>query len=144
MLNWTHCGKAITELPDNVFGFVYKLTMESDKLYIGMKQCFSKSTLPALKNGTVREGAKRIGKNKNGKRIYFDVVYKESKWKTYESSSTEVDNETIVKKEILEFAPTKRSLSYLEVKHLFLNEVLEDTNYLNMNISGRWFKGRLL
>ena len=144
MINWIYENTEVAELPENVFGFIYKLTMESGKHYIGMKQCFNMSTLPALKNGTIREGAKRVGKNKNGKRVYFDVIYKESKWREYESSSKEVENETIVKKEILEYAPTKRSLSYLEVKQLFMNNVLEDENYLNMNISGRWFKNRLL
>ena len=147
-MQWMYEGKQYTELTTGVHGFIYKITViESDgtyKFYIGKKDCFKKLTLPALKSGEIRKDAERIGKNKNGKRVYFDILKKESNWQDYESSSDEVGNRVVIKKEILELAPTKRSLTYLEEKYLFLNNVLEDENYLNKQIGNRYFKGRLL
>ena len=147
-MNWLYEGKLYTELTQGVYGFIYKITViESDgtyKFYIGKKDCFKKLTLPALKSGEIRKGAERVGKNKNGKRVYFDILKKESNWQDYESSSDEVGNRVVIKKEILELAPTKRSLTYLEIKHQFLHNVLEDDNYLNKNINNMFFKGKLL
>ena len=121
-MQWVYEGKPYTELTTGVHGFIYKITViESDGTYKFY-----------------------IGKNKNGKRVYFDILKKESNWQDYESSSDEVGNRVVIKKEVLEFAPTKRSLTYLEEKHQFINNVLEDENYLNKQIGNRYFKGRLL
>lgn len=143
-MDWIYEEKPYTELTKGVYGFIYELTLDDGTKYIGKKNCFVKVTLPALKSGEIRPGAERIGKNKNGKRVYFDIVTKESKWKDYESSSDEVGTRSVIKKEILELAPTKRSLTYLEEKWLFKREVLESDEYLNKQIGNRYYKGRLL
>ena len=143
-MDWTYCNKLVTKVPDNAIGFVYRITLSTGHQYIGKKNCFKKLKLPALKNGTIREGAERIGKNKDGKRVYFDILTRETDWKEYTSSSDILDPELITHKTILEWAPTTRSLTYLETKYLFTNSVLEDENYLNRNILNKFFKGKLL
>jgi hypothetical protein len=76
------------------------------------------------------------------KREAFDVVYSEAKWESYEGSceSEILGDRVIESKEIILFAPTKKLLSYYEEEALFHFQVLEDENYLNSNIGGRYFR----
>jgi len=121
------------------------LVYNTDKAYIGQKALYSYQTLPALKNGSQRPNSERIGRNKNGKRMYFDKVRKESNWKSYSSSSQDIPTSaTIVEKRILAIAYDKRELTYLEVKHLFCYETMESDDFYNRNINGKWFKPKEL
>jgi len=146
-MNWTYNNEKITsinQLPKGAYGFIYMLEYDTYKAYIGKKDLYSYQTLPALKNGSQRPNSERIGRNKNGKRVYFDKVRKESNWKQYTSSSKDIPKEAkITKKHILAIAYSKRHLSYLETKYLFCYEVLESEDFYNKNISGRYFKGNL-
>ena len=143
MLNWSYKGKEIKKLDElsstSIFGFVYLLTFNDGTQYIGRKEVFKNLKLPALKSGQPRPGSTRIAKNKNGKRVFFDIVQKESNWKTYKSSSKLIGDRTIVSKEILQLASSKRNLTYLETKYLFTYSVLESTNFLNENILGKFY-----
>jgi hypothetical protein len=141
-MNWVYNEAVSIIPPKEAFGFVYKIIYEDNSAYIGKKQLYIETKLPALKSGIQRPGSTRIGKNKNGKRVYYDIVQKESDWYTY-TGSVDIDL-PIRHKVILEWAPTKRSLTYLEVKHLFQHNVLESDQYHNQNIGGLYFKGNLL
>ena len=48
------------------------------------------------------------------------------------------------KREILEFAFNKKHLTYLETKYLFCNNVLENEEYINDNILGKFFRKDLV
>ena len=140
--NWKMNELDVDEIPiDNPYGFIYKITYEDGTYYYGKKNFYSTVRLPALKSGKQRPNSNRIGKNKNGKRVYFDEVQKESNWKKY-TGSNDIDL-PISKREILTFASSKRNLTYLEVKYLFKLDALEDSNCHNQNINGMWFKGNL-
>lgn len=143
-MNWKYSGEIVTEVPTNAIGFIYRLYFIDGTMYVGKKDIYSYITLPALKSGEQRPNSERKGKNKNGKRIYVDVVKKESNWQDYEGSSKETEGLILKYKEILEWAPSKRSLTYLEVKHQFKLDVLENDKYINQNINGKFFRGRLL
>ena len=168
-MNWLYEGKPYTELTKGVYGFVYKLWLSDNTMYIGKKDCYEVITIPAKKDGSKRPGhiefkgknviidpkTGYIAKNREAKdalrklgikatRELYEKLSKQSNWQNYESSSNEVGNRVVIKKEILELAPTKRSLTYLEIKHQFLHNVLEDDNYLNKNINNMFFKGKLL
>ncbi|HHB52551.1 MAG TPA: hypothetical protein ENK75_05860 [Saprospiraceae bacterium] len=148
-MNWIYksTNKEIKELydfPRNAYGFIYMLIYDTNKAYIGQKSLYSYQTLPALKNGTQRPNSERIGKNKNGKRVYFDKVQKESNWKSYESSSKDIPKEVnLIEKKVLAVAYSKRELTYLETKYLFQYEVLESEDYYNGNILGKFYKGNI-
>jgi len=43
-------------------------------------------------------------------------------------------------REILDFVPTKKLLTYYEIKHIFLNDALEDPDFLNDNILGKFYQ----
>lgn len=143
MINWEFKNKPVTSLddiPKGVIGFVYLLYFEDGTKYIGKKNLFSKTTLPALKNGTIRPYATRIYKNVNKKRTPFDVVTKESNWKTYKGSSKNTKNITPIKRKILRYAISKMELTYLETKYLFVLGALESDTYLNDNVLGKFYR----
>ena len=133
-MSWFYKGKkveSIEDMPKGVFGFVYVVThVISGKKYIGKKALFHNRTLPPLK------GQKRKRK-----------VVKESDWKTYFGSEpnlkklvTESQNTLDFTREIITFGYNKKHLTYLETKELFIREVLENDNYFNANILGKFFR----
>jgi hypothetical protein len=143
-MTWEYEGKkikSVEDLPVGVTGFVYVIEYKDGTHYFGQKNIYKSMTLNALKNGETREGAKRVGKNKGGKRVYFDVVTKESNWLTYEGSSESTKDLKIDDKTIIEVAFSKRSLTYLEAKVLFAEDALEDDGCHNLNILGKFFRG---
>lgn len=138
-MTWQYQNSDFTD-PNGYYGFVYLLTFNDNTKYIGKKDFYTNRLLPALASGKQRPNSTRIGKNKNNKRVYFDLLKAESNWKTYRSSSRLLGDRTIVAKQILALATSKRQLTYLETKYLFTHEVLEKSEYLNENILGKFFK----
>ena len=152
-MTWTYKGEVITELkdmPEDVFGFIYKITNgKTDEYYIGKKQVvsvrkrnFGKKEIAALED-------KRVKK--------YEMVTKESDWKTYRSSNKEVkgwfdENEKALsenrrsdindqlKLEILRFCSNKKSLTYYELQEQFSHDVLADEYSLNDNLLGKFFR----
>jgi hypothetical protein len=145
-LNWLDYNNetVINTLDKEIFGFVYLIGFTDGTWYIGKKQVMSKQILPALKSGILRSGAIRINKNVNGKRKAFDVLYKESNWRTYTGSKKFAENKKIKVKYILDFAESKRYLTYLEAKYLFSFGCIENEEYLNDNILGKFFRDNLI
>ena len=121
---------SIDDIPDDAVGFVYKIThIPTGKKYIGKKTLKHKKTRPPLK------GYKR-------KR----VEYVESDWKTYYGSHEGIkellkeNKQDEFHREIIDFAKTKKYLSYLETKIQFQLGVLEkQSEYFNSNILGKWY-----
>lgn len=129
---WTHKGKAVTEIsdmPEDTIGFIYKITNhETNQFYIGKKNLYNHRTLPPLK------GYKRKRK-----------VIKESNWKDYRSSNSDVKNwaDVVPDKiqfEILRFCKTKKALTYYELKEQFKHECLENELSMNDNYLGKFFR----
>jgi hypothetical protein len=112
---------------ENMFGFIYEITNNvNGKKYIGKKQCVRKIKRKPLK-----------GKTRNR------IDQKESDWKTYTSSSKEL-NEDIQKygKENFEFrilriCGSKWELGYEEIKEQITRDVLRRDDYYNGIINVR-------
>tara|TARA_R110000737_G_scaffold185998_1_gene209118 strand:+ start:282 stop:704 length:423 start_codon:yes stop_codon:yes gene_type:complete len=127
--------ESIQDMPEGVFGFVYEVHhVVSGKKYIGKKQIMSNRTLPPLK-----------GERKKRK------VTKESDWQNYYGSQIEVkqlvkEAESLQEfdRRILRYCFTKKELTYRELEHQVLKRVLEDDNYLNSNINGKFFRKDLI
>tara|TARA_E500000318_G_scaffold87125_1_gene83995 strand:+ start:1182 stop:1601 length:420 start_codon:yes stop_codon:yes gene_type:complete len=120
----------INDMPKNTYGFIYEVThIPSGKKYLGKKVLVFNRTLPPLK------GKKRKRK-----------VQKESDWKTYYGSHKEIKNllkenkQDEFDRKILQFVPTKKLLTYFECKYLFINEVLEHSEYINDNILAKFYR----
>ena len=114
-------------LDENTFGFIYIITnLIDNKHYIGKKQCKSRIKRKPLK-----------GKTRNR------IDHKESDWKTYTSSSKEL-NEAIQKHgkenfifKILRTCDSKWALAYYEIKEQILQNVLLRDDYYNGIINVR-------
>jgi hypothetical protein len=126
--------KSIEQMPKNTFGFIYEATyIPTNEKYLGKKVLYFNRTLPPLK------GTKRKRK-----------VVKESDWLTYYGSHTKIKQllsegkQENFSRKILEFAFNKKHLTYLETKYQFSNNVLENTEYINDNILGKFFRKDLV
>lgn len=109
------------EIKENTFGFIYEIiNTKENKIYIGKKQCNSKIRRKPLK-----------GKKRNR------IDYKQSDWKTYTSSSDNVNNDIIrLGKEnfifkIIKICSCKWELAYFEAKEQFNRDVLFKKEYYN-------------
>jgi len=144
MVDWMFARHYINDVeqlkafsPD-VMGFVYEVTLSNGMKYIGKKNLFS-----------VRK--KKFGKKKlaeiTDKRLKkYEMIIKESDWKSYYGSSKRLKEEVagglqVINREILALATSKMNLTYLETKHMFVREVLERSDeYYNDNILGKFYK----
>lgn len=162
-MDWLYEGEPYTEWDLESYGFIYFIEYECGKYYIGQKVFGTRSTLAARKDGIQRPNSIRIQKRKpmtkkeleersktqirtnvKTKLVQYDVVTKESDWEKYEGSSKNTEGLVVVEKHIMHLCSSKRNMTYMETKLLFLNEVLEDENYINDNILGKFYKGKLV
>lgn len=122
--------ESIEQMPENTYGFIYEvLHNPTGRKYIGKKVLIFNRTLPPLK------GQKRKRK-----------VQKESDWLTYYGSHQEIkqlikeNKQEEFTREILQFVPSKKLLTYFECKYLFIKEVLEGNDYINDNILAKFYR----
>jgi hypothetical protein len=114
-------------ITDETFGFLYLITNNlTNKKYIGKKQCISKIRRQPLKGKTRKR-----------------VCYKQSDWKTYTSSSNDL-NDDIIKYgkdnftfEIIRICNSKWALAYFEIKEQIERDVLLKEDYYNGIINVR-------
>jgi hypothetical protein len=122
-------------------GYIYVTShIPTGRQYIGKKIFFHTTN-------------KKLGKKElleipitRGKRPTKKQVVKESDWKTYYGSSTEI--KSLPKEEmlrhILKLCKTSKQLTYWETKYLFQYNVLEDDRYINDNILGKFYRKDLI
>ena len=143
-MNWTYKNEeiqGISDFPDNTYGFIYMIThLPSGKAYIGKKilQHTRKVKL------TKRELAEYEGVV--GRRPSYKLAVKESDWQTYWGSNKYLKE--LLKEEpkenferhIIICAPSKKLLTYYEVKYQMVYQVLEKPDeFFNDNILGKFF-----
>lgn len=107
-------------------GFVYKITnLKTNQYYIGKKLFTSARTRELAKRD--KEG--KVLKGEKKKKIKDRV---ESDWKSYWGSSQNLQFDLQkygyenFKREIIQLAPTKGTLSYFELQHQMAHDVLRD------------------
>ena len=124
---WYYNNELFELTPEEYQGFVYQITeLHTNKKYIGKKNFWKPKILPI---------------NKTRKRRVRTRV--ESDWKTYFSSSSQIQKlveesgEEKFKREILKLCKTKGEMSYYEAKLQFENNVLLRDDYYNEFIGCR-------
>ena len=124
---WVYNNVIFEVTPEEYQGFVYQITeLHTNKKYIGKKNFWKPKILPI---------------NKTRKRRVRTRV--ESDWKTYFSSSSQIQKlveesgEEKFKREILKLCKTKGEMSYYEAKLQFDNNVLFRDDYYNEFIGCR-------
>jgi hypothetical protein len=141
---WKYKGKLvtdITDMPEGTYGFIYQITHKSTgKKYIGKKVLSFERT----KKLTKKELAEHTGK---GRKPTTKKVQSESDWKTYFGSNKEflelikAYGEQHFEREILEYVPSKKLLTYFECKYLFSVGAIEPNSlYYNDNLLGKFFR----
>ena len=143
-MSWTYRTtpiEDITQFPNNTFGFVYMTTHKpTGKSYIGKKVLFH--------NKKQKLGKKDLEKLQGvvGRRPSYKLIVKESDWKTYYGSQTDIKKLLLEGKKdeferiILKCVETKKQLTYFEIKYQMLYEVLEKPDdFFNDNILGKFF-----
>jgi hypothetical protein len=122
-------------------GYVYiTYHIPTGRQYIGKKNFFHTTN-------------KKLGKKElleipitRGKRPTKKQVIKESDWKTYYGSATEI--KSLPKEEmlrhVLKLCKNSKQLTYWETKYLFQYNVLEDDHYINDNILGKFYRKDLI
>tara|TARA_B110000967_G_C18585939_1_gene412002 strand:- start:140 stop:622 length:483 start_codon:yes stop_codon:yes gene_type:complete len=148
-MNWiykTISMEDITQFPENTFGFVYMTTHKpTGKSYIGKKVLFH--------NQKKKLGKKELAALTGivGRRPSYKLVVKESDWKTYYGSQTDIKQLLLEGKKdefertILKVVETKKQLTYFEIKYQMLYQVLEKPDeFFNDNILGKFFTRDLI
>ena len=127
-----------TDIPKGAVGFVYIMTAIIDNksvMYIGKKNFFANIKKPLGKKALAMTTDKRLKKYKRELKPDFMRYY---------SSNTTLKEAhkkgVLIKREILKICYSSMELTYQEVKHQFLYEVLEKPEFLNGNILGRFYK----
>ena len=138
---------SISDMPEGTYGFIYRVThIPTKKKYIGKKVLFFERNVKLGKKETEALREERKAAGIGGRVPAKKKVVKESDWKTYYGSQAEI--KALVKeskpedwtREILEFVPTKKLLTYYEIKHIFIHDALEDRDFLNDNIIGKFYQ----
>jgi hypothetical protein len=132
-MTWYYNGQTVTELPEDIIGFVYLITnVTTGKMYVGKKLAkFAKTTYKVvkLKNG-----------NKKRKKIRTKI---DSDWQQYYGSSPNLTEDVNklgngnFKREILYYCKSKSECSYIEAREQFSRRVLESDDYYNGHIQVR-------
>lgn len=140
--NWIFGNEVMQEAPSGAYGFIYRITYTNPEtkevfLYIGKKKFIQELNMRKGKKELAEMSDKRGSKKKH--------VIKESNWKGYQGSHhllSKVDAKDL-KKEVLWICLNKTSLTYQEVRFQFDEDVLTDERYLNDNILGKFYKGKV-
>jgi hypothetical protein len=118
-----------------LYGFVYVITnLTNGRIYVGKKNFFTQRKKNLLKSE----------RSKDKRRKNYRIEVRESNWKEYWGSCEELheDMKTLgernFRKDIVELAHGVKHLSYLELKHQILNDVLCSNSY-NGNILGKYY-----
>jgi len=131
---WIYKNKEVTSHEDllpECTDFVYMITYKSGKKYIGKKTCRSMRRLKPTKE--------QLKIRKNFKRVEM----KNLPFVSYVGSSKETEGQVVDTKEILYQCSTKKAATYIEAGLLFDQNAIFSDEYLNLNISGKFFDSDL-
>ena len=147
---WVYKGEevnSIDQMPEGTFGFIYEVIHKpSGRKYLGKKVLYfernKRLSQKAINELRIERKAKGIG----GRVPLKQKVVSESDWMKYYGSHVEIKQ--LIKegkqdefdREILQYVPSKKLLTYYECKYLFINEVLENENYINDNVLAKFYR----
>ena len=143
-MSWTYKSQKIgdiSQFPANTYGFVYIVTHKpSGKAYIGKKVLYFIKKVKIGKN----ELAKLEGVV--GRRPAYKLAVKESDWLNYYGSHKEIkqllteNKQNEFQRTILKCVPSKKLLTYFEVKYQMIYQVLEKPDdFFNDNVLGKFY-----
>ena len=136
---------SLEDFGENVIGFVYLIEFTDGKKYIGKKELYCERWMPRRTLGRPKDSIKiKVVMNKKGERYLSDLRRKESNWKRYKGSSAESAVRTPKVRYVIAKARDGRELTYLEAKMLFKYDTLENEDFLNKNILGKFYRKNMM
>ena len=138
-MTWFYNEQLVTELPEDVVGFVYLITNTTNgKMYVGKKLAkFAKTTYKVVK---LKNGTKKRKKIRSKINSYWQQYYGSSSNLTEDINQLGTDN---FKREILYYCKSKSECSYIEAREQFNRRVLESDDYYNGHIQVRVHKSHI-
>lgn len=135
---WIYDGEIMKKQPEGLYGFTYKITDDTGKVYYG-KKAFIHTRKTKL-GKKARKGTKQ--------RVRTTIV--DSKWLGYWGSSkpllayiTERGGTHGFKREMIKICANRASLYYWETALLIEEKVLFREDCWNGNVCGKFFKGKI-
>ncbi|MEE8598461.1 MAG: hypothetical protein V3S69_02920 [Dehalococcoidales bacterium] len=126
---WIYKDKEIhshDDLEPKCTDFVYVLSYDNDKYYIGKKAVRAMRKRPPLK------GYKR------NRRLLINLPFID-----YEGSHDQTEELTVVRKEILYQCTSRKTTTYIEMALLIEYHAIFRDDYINENIGGTFFRNSL-
>ena len=138
-MTWFYNEQLVTELPEDVVGFVYLITNTTNgKMYVGKKLAkFAKTTYKVVK---LKNGTKKRKKIRSKINSDWQQYYGSSSNLTEDINQLGTDN---FKREILYYCKSKSECSYIEAREQFNRRVLESDDYYNGHIQVRVHKSHI-
>lgn len=139
-MNWIYKNVEFNDnmIPEGAVGFIYEMSAIIDGKpvrYIGKKNFFAKIKRKLGKKALAMTTDKRLKKYRLDLRPDYEKYYSSNKiLKDAHKAGV------IIKREMLMICYSQMELTYQEVKHQFIHEVLEKEEFLNGNILGRFYK----
>ena len=140
-MSWIYRGHVFKDehIQVGAVGFIYQMSAiinGKSISYIGKKNFYA--------NTKKKLSKKKLSTDKR-KKTYEKVSKLNYQ---YYYSSNEIlkqahKDSVLIKREILKICFSKNQLTYEEVKYQFVMGVLDSQEFLNGNIAGRWFKGKI-
>ena len=129
-------------IPEGAVGFVYKMNYKDDDgqyySYIGKKNFYSRRKKKFGKKALAAVTDKRTKKYEMVTKLDYENYFSSNKQMKQAHKDGKMIHRTILK-----ICFTKAELTYQETKYQFKYEVLERGWYLNGNILGRFYKGKI-
>ena len=147
---WLYKGEevnSIDQMPEGTFGFIYEVIHKpSGRKYLGKKVLYFERNTRLSQKAINHLREERKAKGIGGRVPLKQKVVSESDWMKYYGSHVEIKQ--LIKegkqdefdREILQYVPSKKLLTYYECKYLFINEVLENENYINDNVLAKFYR----
>jgi|SaaInlV_100m_DNA_6_1039743.scaffolds.fasta_scaffold19220_2 hypothetical protein len=134
MVNWVCNGKEMLshdDFTDDVVGFIYLITYTNGQQYIGKKLIRSIVKLkPTKEQLAIRKNYSRK-EMRNKPFVNYVGSHKTDKYMEIQS------------REMIEICSDKINLTYCEIKWMMKYDVLNNDKYLNGNIAGKFFQGKI-
>lgn len=143
MNDWMYGDQFFTDenIPEGAYGFIYAIKITIDGIqytYIGKKNFYSNRTVKKGKKELAAMTDKRGSKKKKVTKLNYQN-YCSSNARIKEAIKDGIEP----KRFILKICYSKMELTYQETRYLFKLDVLENDNYLNDNIQGKFYRSKL-
>lgn len=128
---------SLEKFPKDTVGFIYLIRLSNGKKYIGKKNLYTERKKYF--------GKKQIKQITDKRLKTYEIIKKESDWRSYIGSNKQLKEDVnngvrILKRQIILSCNNIKKLTFYEIKAMILYEVLIDEDFYNDNILGKFYR----